>query len=132
MGNPQSIKFRSINDFFDYLPEEELKIVETLRKIIHESLPDIKEKLAYNVPFYYRHQRICYIWPASVPWGGLKSGVSLGFIHGYLLEGIEKKEGKKIASIHYDSVSEINIEQVQDLLWQAYDVDSKRKRAPKH
>jgi hypothetical protein len=29
-------------------------------------MPDCKEKLAYNVPFIT--SRICYIWPATIPW----------------------------------------------------------------
>ena len=42
--------------FMDYLPEEELKLV--------------------TKPYFFCHQKICYIWPASVPRGKVKmSGV---------------------------------------------------------
>tara|TARA_R110000868_G_scaffold403157_1_gene680146 strand:+ start:27121 stop:27306 length:186 start_codon:yes stop_codon:yes gene_type:complete len=61
MENPQEIEFTSIQEFLDYLPEEELEIVLFLRKIVLECMPDCKERLAYNVPFYYRHSKICYI-----------------------------------------------------------------------
>lgn len=45
----QSLACGSIDDFLNYLPEEELIIVEKLRKIIFNCLPAIKEKLSYNI-----------------------------------------------------------------------------------
>ena len=53
MSKIQPIKFNSLDDFLSYLPEDELKIVQFLRQIIANCIPDYKEKLAYNVPFYY-------------------------------------------------------------------------------
>ncbi|NGY37509.1 DUF1801 domain-containing protein [Flavobacterium sp. XN-5] len=79
MEEPHTLDFNSIEEFLDYLPAEELAIVLFLRKIILECMPDCKEKLAHNVPFYYRHSRICYIWPASIPWGKVEKGVAIGF-----------------------------------------------------
>jgi hypothetical protein len=82
MENPQQIAFKTIDEFLNHLPEKELEIVLFLRKIILECMPDLKEKLAYDVPFYYRHSKICYIWPASIPWDKVKSGVGIGFCKG--------------------------------------------------
>ena len=80
-------KFRSMGEFWEYLPENELVIVDYLRQIVLENLPkDHKERLAYNVPCFYRKRRICLIWPASVPRGGIKSGVLFGFSQGYKLK----------------------------------------------
>ena len=60
----QNVSFKSIDDFIEYLPENEREIVE----------------------YYYRHSRICFIWPSSVPWGNVKlDGVQFGFCNGYLL-----------------------------------------------
>ncbi|MEJ2478419.1 MAG: DUF1801 domain-containing protein [Desulfobacterales bacterium] len=89
MNKFQKVSFRNFNDFFDFLPTEEQEIVESLRGIILDALPGVTEKLAYNVPFYYRHRRICYIWPSAIPWGGLDkgSGVALGFVKGRLIAG---------------------------------------------
>jgi Mn-containing catalase len=75
MGNPQKIKFKNVSDFFENISAEELAIVEIIRELVLENVPDVKEKLAYNGPFYYRQMRICYIWPASTPWGGLSERV---------------------------------------------------------
>jgi hypothetical protein len=66
----QDVHFRSIEEFLDYLSPDELKIVEALRKLILECIPDCEEKLSYNVPFYRRHLNICYIWPPSITWDG--------------------------------------------------------------
>lgn len=73
------MQFKTLEEFLDYLPEDELEIVLHLRKIILECMPDCKEKLAYNVPFYYRHSRICYIWPASGSMEKINRGVAIGF-----------------------------------------------------
>lgn len=81
----KGIKFEGIDDFFEYITPEEKRIITYLRSLIQECLPPYKEKLTYNVPFYYVNRRICFIWPGSVPWGGFKTGVMFGFCYGNLL-----------------------------------------------
>ena len=58
----QNVSFKTIDDFLEFLPEDELKIVELLRSIILNCIPDAKEKLTYNVPFYKRFKNICFIF----------------------------------------------------------------------
>lgn len=126
----EGIKFRSLPDFFDHLSPVEHKIVECLREIILATIPDCIEKLAYNVPFYYRHKRLFYIWPSSVPWGGLKTGVALGFCQGAKMnnmDGVLKGDGKEIRQIIFNDLGEINKELIQDLLIEAYEIDRKGK-----
>ena len=83
----KGIKFRSLDDFYDFLPEPELKITLELRKIILGTIPEMKEKLSYNIPFFYLRKNVCYIWPASIPWGNVKlNGVQLGFCFGSSLK----------------------------------------------
>lgn len=87
MSKFQNVHFRTVGEFLDYLPEHELAIVEPLRELILSTIPDVREKLAYNVPFYYRHKRLCYLWPSSVPWGKTRpETVQLGFCYGHLLQ----------------------------------------------
>jgi hypothetical protein len=82
----QDVDFKNVDDLLAFLPEDELKIVERLRKIIFSCLPGCTGKLAYNVPFYKVHANICFIWPPSVKWGGKgHEGVRFGFTKGYLL-----------------------------------------------
>jgi hypothetical protein len=43
MGNPQKFKFKSVGDFFENISEKELTIVEILRELVLENVPDVKE-----------------------------------------------------------------------------------------
>jgi hypothetical protein len=125
--NPfQNIDFRSVNDFLGYLPSSELLITERLRSIIQECIPDAKEKLAYNVPFYYRYARICFIWPSSVPWGNIKDGVLIGFCKGYLLSDVSYLETgtrKEVYTKTFYSPKEIDVNQLKQLLYEAVVID---------
>jgi len=113
MGNPQKIKFENIADFLDSLPEDELRIVEMLSALIVECIPGCKEKSGYNVPFYYRHSRIVFIWPASVPWGAIDKGVALGFCRGTQLFDFDTN-GKKMLGEKYLPPLEILIKTKYD------------------
>ncbi len=128
MNFQKGLKFQSFVEFWDYLPEDERIIVDVLRQIVLAHLPKTtREKMAYNVPYYYGKRRICLIWPASIPWGGIRSGVLLGFSQGpklqdvtnYLTHGTNKKVYYKI--IH--SVDEIDESAIAALLKEAVEVD---------
>ena len=104
-------------------------MVDVLRQIIIENLPPAcKEKIAYNVPFFYGNKGICIIWPASIPRGGIKKGVLLGFWHGnklmdkdsYLTHGTNKQVFYKI----FNSAEEINEKAIKKLLKEAIKLDN--------
>jgi hypothetical protein len=121
-------RFRSMGEFWNYLPEDERAIVDMLRQIVLENLPgDTKERFAYNVPCYYRRRRICIIWPASVPRGGISSGVLLGFSQGFRLPDADKYlthgTNKVIFYKIYRSVDEIDERATVSLLGEAVIVD---------
>ena len=131
MGNPQKIKFRNVGDFLNSLPDNELKIVENLRELILETIPNCKEKLAYNVPFYYRHSRIVFIWPASVPWGSVDNGVVLGFCKGTQLFDLNTTDKKSVGRKIFTTLKEINHNKIRQLLYEAVlldEQDHKQKR----
>ncbi len=125
MGNPQKIHFDTIEEFLDYLPVDELEIVLFLRKIILECMPDCKEKLAYNVPFYYRHSRICFIWPASVPWGKVAQGVAIGFCKGDSL----MDESFATTKFTFNSIDEIDVDLLKQQIQEAILLDEKIVKA---
>ena len=55
------MKITNLVDLFAILPENEKIIVDVLRQIIIENLPEYcKEKISYNVPFFLRQQRYMY------------------------------------------------------------------------
>ena len=133
MNNQNKITFQSFVEFWDYLPENERIIVDVLRQIVTTHLPlTFKEKLAYNVPYYYGNKRVCMIWPASVKGGGIRSGVLLGFSQGnklqdpdnYLKHGTNKQVYYKI----YQSVDQIDELAISKLLREAVVLDLTFKR----
>ena len=118
---------------YDAIPEHERIIVDVLRQIISDQLPAYcKEKISYNVPFFYGNKGICIIWPAAIPRGGIKRGVLLGFWYGnkladtdnYLTHGSNKQIFYKI---YYD-VEEINVKAVVRLLKEAVELDRRWKQ----
>ena len=129
MNPALSIKIRSLLHLFEVLQEEERIIVDVLRQIILENLPiGCKEKISYNVPFFYGKKGICIVWPASIPRGGIKQGVLLGFWYGnklndadnYLTHGTNKQIFYKI----YRSAEEIDENAIVKLLKEAVKIDS--------
>jgi hypothetical protein len=132
MNRFQKIDFITIDDFLEYLPKNELELVKVLRTFILENIPNCIEKLAYNVPFYYWHSRICFIWPSSVPWGNVKlNGVQLGFCNGYLLNDnfnwLEKGNRKQVYSKTFSNINDINFELLKIYLYDAIEIDKNLK-----
>jgi hypothetical protein len=132
----QQVSFRNVDEFLDFLPEDELKIVELLRKIIFSCLPEATEKLAYNVPYYKHHKNFCFIWPASVLWGTKKTyeGVRLGFTNGYLMQDemqyLDKGNRKQVYWKDYKQITDINIDIVKSYIFEAIAIDEQLKRKP--
>lgn len=122
----QSVNFQDLDDFFEYLPSNELRLVKTLRTLIMDTIPEIKEKISYNVPFYHFKKNICFIWPESIPWGGDISGVQIGFTRGHLLDHAGYlQEGKRqfVRSKSFKRISESDFDILTDLLLQAHEID---------
>ncbi len=122
-------KIQNLLQLQAHLPEEEWLIVDVLRQIILENLPTYcKEKISYNVPYFYGKKGIVIIWPAAVPRGGIKSGVLLGFWQGFLLADEDQylKHGtnKKIFYKIYQSVKEIDEQAIVKLLEEGVALDA--------
>ncbi len=129
MKSTAPLKINSILHLYEVLEDEEKIIVDVLRQIITEHLPkNGKEKIAYNVPFFYGNKGICIIWPATIPKGGIKKGVLLGFWYGnklkdidhYLTHGTNKQVFYKI----FYSAEEIDENAIIKLLEEAVQLDS--------
>src|SRR5215213_5646909 len=122
------VKIKSISHLYEVLPADERITVDVLRQIIIARLPArCKEKIAYNVPYFYGNRGICIVYPAFIPRGGIKKGVLLGFWHGnrlkdadnYLTHGTNKQIFYKI----FNSVEEINEKAIVKLLKEAIRLD---------
>ena len=126
------IKIKSLLHLYEVLPEDERIITDVLRQIITENIPaSFKEKISYNVPFFYGKKGICIVWPSTIPRGGIKKGVLLGFWYGnklkdadhYLTHGTNKQIFYKI---FYD-VEDINEKAIVKLLREAVKLDNQWK-----
>ncbi|MBK6381626.1 MAG: DUF1801 domain-containing protein [Chitinophagaceae bacterium] len=134
MAADSNPKIKSILQLYDAIPEHERIMVDVLRAIITENLPAYcKEKISYQVPFFYGHKGICIIWPSAIPRGGIKKGVLLGFWYGnkltdadnYLMHGTNKQIFYKI----YNDVEEIKVKAIVKLLKEAAKLDSRWKQS---
>ena len=125
----QNVSFRTIDEFMEFLPEEEYEIVNYLRTIVFGCVPHITEKLSYNVPFYKLRKNMFFIWPASVLWGRTKtySGVRFGFTNGYLLndkEGyLEKGNRKQVYWKDFTEISQIDVENIKSFIFASVILD---------
>src|SRR5690349_17449827 len=98
------MKIKNLVELFDLLPPNERIIVDVLRQIVLDTIPAVKEKISYNVPYFYLNKGICIIWPSTIPRGGITKGVLLGFWYGnrlrdedhYLTHGSNKQIFYKI------------------------------------
>ena len=128
-------KIRSLVELFEMLPVTERIIVDVLRQIILENLPPgCKEKISYNVPFFYGNKGICIIWPASIPRGGIKQGVLLGFWYGNKLNDadryLERGTNKQIFYRIFLTADEIDEAAIVKLINEAVKVDQQWRRQP--
>jgi len=119
----------NIDDLYESLPEEERLIATILRDIIRDTLPEIREKKSYGVPFYRGKKTICYVWPASITWGGKQQGegVTIGFYQARKLDhgGFLEFGTKKVIGHHrFLAAEEIEVEQLEAVLLAAWRVDA--------
>ena len=133
-------KIRSLLQLYEFLPEKERIITDILRQIVLANLPGYcKEKISYNVPFFYGNKGICIIWPSSVPRGGIKEGVLFGFWYGNKLNDarhyLEHGSNKQIFYRIYKSINDIEEKPLVRLLKEAVILDqahAEKKRFKNH
>ncbi len=122
------MKITRVEELIEKITEEEWLIVDVLRGIIKDKLPDYcREKISYNVPYFYGNKGICIIWPSSIPRGGIKEGVLLGFWQGNKLNDfdgyLERGTNRKIFYKIFKNVNEINTRAIDKLLEEAISID---------
>jgi len=128
----QNVSFLRVEDLLDFLPDDERLMVDVLRELVFESVPDVTERLSFNVPFYKRNKSICFIWPASVLWGKKKTyeGVRFGFAKGYLMVDdiayLDKGTRKQIYWRDFKELTSNDITILRSYLYQAVLIDEER------
>ena len=123
-----AIKIKSVLNLYEVLPENERIITDVLRQIITENLPaTCKEKISFNVPFFYGKKVFVLSGRPQFHAGGIKKGVLLGFWYGnklkdidnYLTHGTNKQIFYKI----YNSFEDIDEKAIVKLLKEAVKLD---------
>ncbi|MFN0215188.1 MAG: DUF1801 domain-containing protein [Saprospiraceae bacterium] len=96
-------KHRDFDSFLEALTPSEQEICLRLRNLILQNFPNLRETWAYGAPFYKGRGRICFLYPASLPYSGVKSGVNFGFNRGHLLSNeqglLQMGDRKEVAYI---------------------------------
>ena len=128
---PSAVKIKSINHLYEVLPEDERIIVDVLRQIIRAHT-SCEEKISFNVPFFYGNRGVCLVYPSSIPRGGIKSGVLLGFWYGHQLKDVDnyltRGTNKKIFYKIFQKVEEIDEKAIVKLLKEAIRLDENLKK----
>lgn len=122
MNRFQPVDFQDLDDLYEFLPDDELRLVKTLRSLVYECIPEVKEKLSYNVPFFRLKKTVCFIWPGSVPWGSTFEGVQFGFTQGHLLSDdgyLEVGKRKFVRIKTFTRLTENDLEKLRSLLFEA-------------
>ena len=126
------IRFASAQELFDFLPGDERTLMEQLREFIISEAPGLKERLSFNILAYKGRRDVCFIWPASVLWGGKKTydGVRFGFSHADLLDDpsgyLERGSRKQVYWRDLQEFTKTDERMLRQLLAQAVAIDQER------
>jgi hypothetical protein len=126
----QNVHFQSVGELLDFLQGEQLEMVEMLRELVFECVPDVEERLSFNVPFFRRYGALCFVWPGAVSWGStVWAGVEFGFNNGHLLADednyLDKGSRKQVFTKRFFSAQEVrvNTDKLRMLLLEAAEVN---------
>ena len=126
------IRFASAQELLDFLPADERSLMERLREFIISQAPELKERLSFNILAYKLRRDVCFIWPASVLWGGRKTyeGVRFGFSHADLLDDpssyLQKGSRKQVYWRDLQQLTKTDERMLAQLLAQAVERDGER------
>ena len=97
-----------------------------LRDIIFDLAPNVREKISYRLPFFYRRRWLCFIMPASHT-KTIDQGVKLGLCNGNLLKAheayLEKADRKQVYYIHFETLQDMDEGLIKSVLIEAIEVD---------
>ena len=82
-------KHKDFDSFLDALTPAESTICLQLRELILGNFPHLKETWGYGAPYYSGKRRICFLYPASLPYSGVKEGVNFGFTRANMLSNVQ-------------------------------------------
>lgn len=126
------IRFATVQECLDFLPPDERALMDRLREFVISEAPQLQERLSFNVLAYKGRRDVCFLWPASVLWGGKKTyeGVRFGFSHANLLNDpsgyLERGARKQVYWRDLQDFTRTDERMMALLLEQALRVDAER------
>ena len=126
------LRFATVEECLDFLPADERALTEQLRELIISEMPDLKERISFNVPYYRLRRDACFIWPASILWGKSRTynGVRFGLCYGNLVDGCEpylqRGERKQVCWRDLTAISAGDERMIRSLLRAAIRLDQER------
>lgn len=121
-------KYKDFDAFFEDLLPSEQAICAMMRSLILEHFPELKEKFSYGAPFYHLNSRVCFLYPASLPYSGIETGVNFGLNRGHLLSNqdglLEFADRKEVAYIRLEKPGDIQANRILEILHEAVLVDA--------
>jgi hypothetical protein len=98
-----------------------------MRALILGNFPEFKEKFGYGAPYYHLNSRVCFLYPASLPYSGIETGVSFGLTRGHLLsneQGLLQMENRKeVGYVFLQRESDIQEDLLLEILHEAVLLD---------
>lgn len=126
----QNVELQSLDELFDFLPADQLDMVDMLRELVWECVPGVEEYLSFNIPCFRRYGMLCFIWPGAVSWGTkVWDGVEFGFSKGYLLADedhyLDRGNRKQVFTKRFYNIQEVaqNLEKLRILIMEAAEIN---------
>ncbi len=116
-------EIEEVNQFILQLPNDIQNIAVTIRNIILNSSPELKEEFKWSMPNYSYNGLVCYIQPA-------KKHINLGFHRGNVLQEKDVNKllqgtGKALRYIRLKKVEEVQPEAFTSLIQEAMKLNEK-------
>lgn len=129
-------RHQNFDSFLAAVTAPEHDICVYLRNLILDNFPEMKERFAYGAPYYHLNSRVCFLYPASLPYSGIDSGVSFGFNRGHLLSNehglLDMGKRKEVAYITLLQNADIQEQLFLEILHEAVLLDAEFARKKKH
>ena len=108
-----------VTEYIDSLPSPQKEICQSLRELILENFPQMREEFKWNYPAYYYHgKRICLI-------SGFQDHVTVELFYGAHLEDVQERivgVGKNTRHMKLQSLKDIDTNYFVDLLQQSIEL----------
>lgn len=119
----------NVDAYLFTLTDPQQIIANRLRLLLFELVPEIQEKLSFNIPFYHYFGMFCYI-------NAIPDGIDLGFCRGKdLVEEFPHFESRNraiVASVTLYSLTDIYEKEVRAMIVAAalWNEEAKKKKIP--